>query len=74
MPCPYQLGWKECQLAKKKERKMLEQIIHLAKRLITVGKADKEKIKDIFGPMVYSIAFFILIYSLTGIASMFYEK
>jgi predicted transcriptional regulator len=71
MSCPFQQGWRECAEAKKKERKMLEQIIHLAKKLITLGKADKEKVKEIFGPL---IVFLILLYSLTGIAAMFYNK
>jgi len=74
MICPYHKGWQECQAAKKKERKILEQIIHLAKGLITTNKADSEKIKNIFGPMVFSIMFITILYSLTGIASVFYEK
>ena len=76
MPCPYKYyrGWKDCQKDKKSMRKMLEQIIHLAKGIITMNKETEEKIKKIFGPTVFSIAIFILLYSLTGVASMFYEK
>ena len=68
--CPYSLGWKECAEAKKKERKMLEQIIHLAKRMITSRKKEIEEAKKIFGPIAFCFAAYIMLYSLCGFAAM----
>ena len=71
-----QLGWKECQASKKRTRKLLEQIIHIAKGLITKMKEEEKDGEKFFGPkgLIFCFTFFSLFYSLTALAAMFYEK
>ena len=74
MKCLMQKGWKECRIARKLEIKAWQKIANFVKNTITELLKKYKDDENIFGPLIYGIAFISLLYSLTGIASMFYNK
>lgn len=78
MRCPYQQGWKQCRSARGLEIKAWQQVANLVKKMIThlLKKYKEDDDNNFLSPqnLISCIAFFTLIYSLTGIASMFYAK
>jgi hypothetical protein len=78
MICPYQQGWKQCRVARKLEIKAWQAVAHFVKDTITklLKKYKDDEMDKFFGPkgLIFCFTAITIIYSLTGIAGVLYNK